>query len=308
LLVFALARRLDLPVRASSLAACFVPLLPLFVTRLSYAYFPAIVGHVFDVVLILLLLSHIEKPARLKTTLLLTAAFTVTMLTYTQSLLNFAILLPVYMALELMSDRTPVNLRRQASMMVAAVLGCVLSLTIFYHRYIPVAHHIYRGTPMPEAQIKIEKDRMRASRLSVEDMAPENDDPDAGPDIDLGRGLRKAARRLYRFYGLFSLIVPIGLFLLLRRLTGSQRRFVIAWASTYILLNLASGGLPGPNLVRYNKDLEIVAPLACLCLGLTGQWLWSRMRLLGVGYVLAFFVFGAFRAYIALTEKFILGR
>ena len=39
---------------------------------------------------------------------------------------------------------------------------------------------------------------------------------------------------------------------------------------TYLVLNLASGGLPGPNLVRYNKDLEVVAPLFCVALAVGG--------------------------------------
>jgi hypothetical protein len=308
LFVYALVRRLGFSTSIGSLASFFVPLLPLFITRLSYAYFPAIVGHAFDVAVILLLVSRIERPVRLQTVLLLASAFAVAMLTYTQSLLNFAILLPIFVASELITDRAPANLHRQAGLLGALILGGLLSLTVFYYRYLPVAYHIYHGTPMTEAAIKTEKDRMRASLLSIEDLAPENDDPDAGPDLDLARGLRKAARRLYRFYGFFAIIIPFGLVLVLGSVKGSRRRFVAVWASTYLILNLASGGLPGPNLVRYNKDLEIVAPLACLCLALVGKWLWSRMRLLGAVYMLLFVLFGCYRAYVALTEKFVLGR
>ncbi|MBN2370891.1 MAG: hypothetical protein JXO72_10405, partial [Vicinamibacteria bacterium] len=112
LLVYALVRRLGFSVQVGSFSACFVPLLPLFITRLSYAYFPAIVGHVFDAVLILILISYIQRPARYRTVLLLASAFAIAMLTYTQSLLNFAVLLPIFISCELIADRTPASLRR----------------------------------------------------------------------------------------------------------------------------------------------------------------------------------------------------
>jgi hypothetical protein len=80
---------------------------------------------------------------------------------------------------------------------------------------------------------------------------------------------------------------------------------------TYLLLNVGSGSLPGPNLVRYNKDHEIVAPLFCVALACVAHWLWSWSRygralaaLFGVG----FWSLGAYRAYVYLTDKFWLER
>ena len=55
-----------------------------------------------------------------------------------------------------------------------------------------------------------------------------------------------------------------------------------------MILNLSSGGLPGPNLVRYNKDHEIVAPLFCMALATLGAWLWKTSRPLAILYVAAF--------------------
>jgi hypothetical protein len=77
---------------------------------------------------------------------------------------------------------------------------------------------------------------------------------------------------------------------------------------TYLVLNLASGGLPGPNLVRYNKDMEVVAPLCCIALATMGLWLWSRARPIAVIYGASYLGFGAFRAWRYLTEKFVLER
>jgi hypothetical protein len=125
--------------------------------------------------------------------------------------------------------------------------------------------------------------------------------------------VRKAAWRLYVFYGPFAIAVVAGLALLFaRRLHGDAARFAAAWAALYLLLILASAGLPGPNLVRYNKDLEIVAPLFCLALGALGAALWSRrvawMRAAALLYAASFWTFGAARAVRYLTEKFVMER
>ena len=81
-----------------------------------------------------------------------------------------------------------------------------------------------------------------------------------------------------------------------------------AWAAVYVVLNFASGSLPGPNLVRYNKDLEIVAPLFCVALAFVGEALWRRSRALAVAFACAYAIFGAARAAGYLTSKFILER
>ena len=104
----------------------------------------------------------------------------------------------------------------------------------------------------------------------------------------------------------------VGLLLLARSLAGAAARFAGAWAALYLLLNLASGGLPGPNLVRYNKDLEIVAPLFCLALGAVAAGLWSRgrpwARACALAFGASFLVFGVVRAVRYLTEKFVMER
>jgi hypothetical protein len=161
---------------------------------------------------------------------------------------------------------------------------------------------------MPEEVILLEK----LERSPREEVAPEEPDPFMGPDVDPLRGLRRAASRLYRTsgpfdpgYGPFAPVVVLGVGLLVWRAEGTTRRLVAAWAVTYVLLNLAAGGLPGPNLVRYNKDLEVLAPLACVGLGSLTVGLWQRWRplglLLGAGYLL----FGAVRAHGFLVGTFV---
>jgi hypothetical protein len=76
----------------------------------------------------------------------------------------------------------------------------------------------------------------------------------------------------------------------------------------YLVLNFASGSLPGPNLVRYNKDLEVVAPLFCVALAVIGEALWRRSRPLALAFGLGYAIFGGLRAVTYLTSKFVLER
>jgi hypothetical protein len=155
-------------------------------------------------------------------------------------------------------------------------------------------------------EIKAELDELRARQAAA--AVPDVDDPDAGPGVNPWRGLRKAARRLYIFYGGFAPLVVLGVVLVARDQRGRLRTFVVVWAALYLVLNLASGGLPGPNLVRYNKDLEIVAPLFCLALGRLCEWLWARWRPLGVALGASYLAYAGARAWATLAARFIFER
>ncbi|HVR71912.1 MAG TPA: hypothetical protein VMT87_13805 [Vicinamibacteria bacterium] len=308
LLVYAIGRRLRLSAAVSMAAAAAHPLLPIFLARLSLAYFPALAGHFVDALVLLYLAAHLDELDRPRIVVSLGALVALALLTYTQSLLNFGILLPLLLAFQLLRDRTPFARRRQLGLAAAGALGALLSLALFYGRYVPVFLDMRRGIPMAEEQILLDKTEQR-QRVATEETAPEEpDDPYAGPGLDLLRGARKAAWRTYLFYGGFAPVIAAGLVLLLRATEGARTRLVVAWASTFLLLNLASGGLPGPNLVRYNKDLEIVAPLFALALGAVGVWLATIARPLGLLYAASFWWFGAARAARYLTEKFVLER
>jgi hypothetical protein len=306
-LVFGIARRLRARAWTGAGAAAALALLPLFLARLSLAYFPAMVGHAVDAVVILYLLARLRELDRPRIVLTLGALIALALLTYTQSLLNFAVLMPLFLAVLLARDRSPETMRRAAGLVAAGALGAVLSLVVFYGRYVPTFIDMQRGVPMPEERILLEKP---STPVPAEELAPqEPDDPFAGPTVNPWRGVRKAAWRLYVFYGAFALAVVAGLVLVWRAQTSwPYAAFVLAWAATYLVLNLLSAGLPGPNLVRYNKDLEVVAPLFCLALASVGEWLWSRSRWLAMIYAGAYGAFGVARAVRYLTEKFILER
>jgi hypothetical protein len=302
-LVFGVARRLKAAPAAALLASGAAVILPIYMARLALAYFPALVGHAFDTLVILYLLSRWSEMQRPRVVVTFAALLALALLAYTQSVLNFAILLPLYLVVQVAADRSPESLRRAGGLLAAGALGAVLSLAVFYGRYVPIFVDMQRGVPMAEEQILLEK--MARAAPPDEDGVPDQDDPYAGPNLDPVRGLRKAGWRLYVFYSGFALAIVAGLVLLYREQDPQPRRFVLAWALTYLLLNLASGGLPGPNLVRYNKDLEIVAPLVCAALGVLTVRLYARSRWLGIVFGLGFATFGAARTVRYLTEKFI---
>ena len=153
---------------------------------------------------------------------------------------------------------------------------------------------------------------MPRARASIGEQAVEEEvDPYAGPGLDPGRGLRKAGWRLYVFYGAFAPVVVLAFVVLAHTLPKHIASFVWAWGATYVVLNFLSGGLPGPNLVRYNKDLEIVAPLACIALGAGWERLWSHgnwRRALAVGAGSAWVLYGALRALQSLAASSVIER
>lgn len=309
-LVFAIARRLRGSSGLALAAAAALPLLPIFLARLTLAYFPAITGHAVDTVVLLYLLSRLDRLDRPRVVVALGGLLALALLTYTQSVLNFGILLPLFLALEVAADRTPAAWRRHAGLALSGALGLCVATAVFYGRYVPIALDMKRGVPMPEERVLLEKLEQRRA-VPSDDVNEDRDDPFAGPDLDLVRGLKKAAWRLFIFYDVFAPLVVLAALLLVRAAPGAQARLLSAWLLTYVLLNLASGGLPGPNLVRYNKDVEIVAPLCCVGLATIGSWLWSwgrAGRLFATAYGASFAALGVSRAARYLTEKFVLER
>jgi hypothetical protein len=308
LVIFGIARWLKAAAALALAAAAAHPLLPIFIARLTLAYFPALVGHAVDAVVILYLVSELGRLDRPGVVLKLAGLMGLSFLTYTQSLLNFGVLIGLFLGLEITFDRNREAMRRLAGLALASALGLALA-SVFYARYIPIFIDMRRGIPMPEEKVLLEKMEKQREAAAEQEAAPADaDDPYAGPDVDPLRGLRKAGWRLWIFYGLFAPVVVAGILLLYVRSEGAWARFIAAWALTYLVLNLASGGLPGPNLVRYNKDMEVVAPLCCIALAAVGLWLWSRARPLGALYGISYLGFGAFRAWRYLTEKFVLER
>ena len=305
-IVFAIARRLRCRPATALAAAAALVVLPIYTARLTLAYFPALVGHAVDAVVILVILAHLRDLGRTRVIAGVSLLVAAALLTYTQSVLNFAVLVPLIVIAHLAIDRAPEVRRRMAGLVVATGLGGLLALAVFYGRYVPIFIDMQKGVPMAEERILLEKQAQAAP--AAEEPAVEKDDPYAGPDFDALRGVRKAGWRMYVFYGLFAPVIALGIVLVFHRQDPSAAAFVAAWAVSYLLLNVASGSLPGPNLVRYNKDLEIVAPLFCVALAVVAETLWRRSRPMAWAFGLAYVIFAGARAAAYLTTKFVLER
>ncbi len=302
LVVFAIARRLRLSPPAALGSASALVLLPIFLVRLSLAYFPALTGHAADALVILVLLACAAKTDRPRNVLWLAGLVALALLTYTQSVINLGLLMPLFLALQITFDRAAGSWRRHAGLAIAGALGTTLACGLFYARYASVFLDMRRGVAMQGESIVLERlERLR--KVAAEPAVEEHDDPYAQPTTDLLRGVRKAAHRLRLFYGPFALVVAVGYLMLIKRSEPVAARFVTAWGATYLLICLGSGGLPGPNLLRYSKELEVIAPLCCMALAVVGVWLWQRARVLAVTYVLAAWGYGIARGLGAFTER-----
>ncbi|MGE0453921.1 MAG: hypothetical protein AB7O37_11640 [Vicinamibacteria bacterium] len=307
--VFALGRALGLGVPGALAGAASVPLLPLFLIRLSLGYFPALLGHLFDAIALLYLFRRYADFPRWRATAGFTLGVAAALLAYTQGMLNFGVLLALFIAAELAADRSPHARRRLTGIVAGCLAAGALAFGLFYYRYIPAVSALAAGTPMVEERILQEKlERERAAGVEGA-AAAEEPDPYTGSEPDPARGLRKAGWRLWVFYGPFAPVVVAAVIGVVASLAGWQRRLAGAWALTYLVLNLWSGGLPGPNLLRYNKDLELVAPLACVGLG----WLFERLsgsrrrvlRLTALALGLAWLAYGAARGIAALHANMV---
>ena len=157
-------------------AAGALAVLPLFLARLSLAYFPAMVGHAVDAVVILYLLARLRELDRPRVVVTLAALIALALLTYTQSLLNFAVLLPLFLVVLLARDRVggDAAMRDRASWSRARWAPCSRwsSSTAGTCRRSSTCSGAF---PMPEERILLEKP---STPVPAEELAPqEPDDP-----------------------------------------------------------------------------------------------------------------------------------
>lgn len=307
LLTFWLGRRLTRSAAGGLMAALAHAVLPLFFVRLALAYFPALVGHAVDLGVLLCLLGFLTRsPApRPVAWAGLAGLLALALLAYTQAVVNFAVVLGLFLVVDVIGDRTAEARKRQLAIVATGLLGATIALAVFYGRYVPIFMDMRRGVPMAEESILLEK--QARERPSTDEAVPDDADPHAGPELDLWRGLRKAGHRIRVFYGPLTLFLVAGTVLLVRHSAGVECRYLLSWWATYFVLNLASGGLPGPNWLRYNKDHEVVAPLFCALAALSLCWLRAQKlgRLwatIGVGVWVGY---GLWRGYLAFVGRLV---
>ena len=125
------------------------PLLPIFIARLTLAYFPALVGHAVDAVVLLVILASPARPRTGARVIAGAALLAVALLTYTQSLLNFAVLVRAVRDRAPRRRRAPETRRRMARPRRSRARSAARSpLAVFYGRYVPIFLDMRHGIPM----------------------------------------------------------------------------------------------------------------------------------------------------------------
>jgi hypothetical protein len=294
LLTFALARILLKSERSALVAAIVHAALPLFLIRLSLAYFPSLVGHAVDACAAAFLLLRLPRLTA-RAAAAIVGLMTLSLLLYSQALINFGLLFALYLLSDVVVARQSADRRRQLLVAAAGLIAVALSMGLFYGRYVGPFLAMRHGVPMPQEEVLLEQQRIRRTYAEARGEAPvvqPEDDAFAGSTFDPLRGLKKIVVRLFIFYGPFALTALWGLATVIRSMEGTQRRYLVAWSSLFFVTAFLSGALPSPNFLRYGKDLESVAPLFCLGLAAATLALARRSKVLAILHLTAFIAFG----------------
>jgi hypothetical protein len=243
---------------------------------MALGYFPGLAGQLADAAALLSVLVSVRRGnGKLGRIALPVISLLISFLVYTQAIANFALLFAALLTAEWVRP-SGVGRWAIARTTLAAAIALLVSLGIFYARYLPVLDNIAAHRPQPEARVleRLEEIRERA----VEREPPEADDlndPYAGATLNPIRGLERLGSRLWRFNGPFVGLLALGGWLLLKQANPSIRNVVVAMCTVPVGISVLAAGLPSPNGFQHLKDLEFVSPL----LGLAMAVGLSRARL-----------------------------
>ena len=297
-LTFVLARYLLQSEQGALLTAVAHAVLPLYLVRLTMAYFPAVTGHVIDAAALTFLLLRLKGRASPAAWCALGVLLTLSLLVYSQALINIGLLASMYLLLDTWKARAPEDRRRQLALAVTVALAMGLALLLFYKRYVPVFLDMRHGVPMAEEEILLDKQRVERSYAESRGEAlpvGEEPDPYSGPGFGPLRGIHRVAARLFIFYGPFALTVLWGLYAVIVQRAGTERRYLAVWGALFFVICFLAGALPSPNFLRYSKDLEASAPLFLVGFAWTTLALARRSRTLAILHVVGFVVMGLWR-------------
>ena len=242
--VWALARRLD----ASVLGALLMLLIPTYVSRLSFAFLPALFGHAVDMAFLYWLSGRLDAIPRERRAFAAGALFvSACQLAYVSGVLNISLLIGV-LALLLALERQA-GPRSAAALLAMGLLGSLVSVALYYRDFLPAMFGAL-------------------SRIGGEAAAP--------PRYPVQPFLAVAAARTHDFFdGVYPVLALVGLVLLLAR--GPGRTLLLAWAATYVLLLL--GRAKVPDLFLHGHETLLVTPLVCLTAGAALAALWRAGRI-----------------------------
>lgn len=242
LLVFALAGLVF--GRAAGVGAALASaLLPVGYSRLLYAMWPTLTGHVFDVLAITAALLALSRPAEARSLLRATLASLAALGLYVSSLINLG---AFFASLALLTRG------RAWRLLAGYVLAALVVVAALYQPFLRALF----GEILPAV--------LGGARMGAADGAASG-------------GLLPALQRIPMFYGWGWPALAIAGFVLLRRQAGeAARQALTACALAFVLLVLLRAF--GAGLFRDLKEITFVAPLVALLAGAALEELWRRGR------------------------------
>jgi hypothetical protein len=257
-LVWALARRLD----ASTLGALLMLLIPTYVSRLSFAFLPALLGHAVDMAFLYWLAGRLDDIPREKRAFATGVLFVCAcQLAYVSGVINISLLVGVLALFAALEPRR--SLRRGVAILAMGLLGSLVSVALYYRDFLPMLTDVLGRLAGAAA---------------------------AAPRYPVQPFLAVAAGRTHDFFdGVYPVLAFFGLGLLLVR--GRGRSLLAAWAATYLLLLLGRAKLP--DLFLHGHETLLVTPLVCLAAGeaLARLWRMGRFGRVAAASVLVFLAY-----------------
>jgi hypothetical protein len=242
LLTWVLARRLG----ASPLGAALLVLVPTYTSRLSFAFLPALLGHVFDLALVLWLAGHLDSIRAPRTWATGAAWVAACQLAYVSGVMNTAALVAALILVALVRRRP----REAGALAAMGLLGAAVAVALYYRDFLGMVLDV-----LPRAA---GHGVATASRYSVEPF------------------WRVAFVRTRDFFDtLLPLLAAAGLVALCRgggtsredaRVSPEWRRgLLLAWLAAYALLLLGRARMP--DVFLHGHETLLVTPLVCLAAG-----------------------------------------
>ena len=232
-LAWAIARRLGAAVAGSMLMA-FVPT---YVSRLSFAFLPALFGHAVDIALLFWLAGNLER-IRERGTWVRGALFVAAcQLAYVSGVINISLFIAVLAMCEA-GFRRQARGRQAAAVLAIGLAGSLVSVLVYYRDFLPMVLDVFSHA---------------ARRGAV------------AASVHPAQGFLTVAYARTRdfFDGIYPVLAAAGLVVLFRRRRGAS--LLAAWLLTYLLLLLGRARVP--DVFLHGHETLFVTPLVCLAAG-----------------------------------------
>lgn len=242
-LTWALARRLG----ASVLGAALLVAVPTYMSRLSFAFLPALFGHAFDLALLLWLAGHLDKVRAPRTWLAGAACVAACQLAYVSGVMNTAALVLALVLVALLRRR-PLDAGALALMGLA---GAAVSVALYYRDFLGMALDLVPRVAQGAARAP--------SRYPVRPFS-----------------LVAYERTRDFFDTVYPVLAAAGLIALWRdraasasdsppASTETRRWLLVGWLGAYALL--LAGRARVPDVFLHGHETLLVTPLVCLAAG-----------------------------------------